>query len=157
MAIRHGIVSNPQLVILSSETSEPSPGQGTSLYVHVPFCVVKCGYCDFNSYVLTDAASHDLYLEALAAELAVTQVPAAPVSVFIGGGTPSLLDAARLRRLFAILGQHVDLQRCPEVTMEANPESVTLEKAEAALSAGVRRTSIGVQSFRAEQIGRAHV
>ena len=159
MAIRCGFVSNPRSVVAQSKSSEPAPGHGTSLYVHVPFCVVKCGYCDFNSYVLTDAASHELFLEALAAELAVTPVPAHPVSVFIGGGTPSLLDADRLGRLFAILGQHVDLAHCPEVTMEANPESVTLQKAEVALAAGVRRTSIGVQSFRAErlaQLDRAH-
>lgn len=130
-----------------------------SLYVHVPFCVVKCGYCDFNSYVITDGESHDLFLGALDRELAISGVPTAPVSVFIGGGTPSYLDPARLTRLFEILRRHVDLDRCPEVTMEANPESLTREKAAIALASGVRRASIGVQSFRADRLkmlDRAH-
>jgi oxygen-independent coproporphyrinogen-3 oxidase len=131
----------------------------TSLYVHVPFCVVKCGYCDFNSYVLTDAASHDLYLEALAAELRLAQVPAQPSTVFIGGGTPTLLAAPRLRRLFEILRRHVDLDRCPEVTIEGNPESVDRERADVARSCGVNRASLGVQSFDAARLAvleRAH-
>jgi oxygen-independent coproporphyrinogen-3 oxidase len=131
----------------------------TSLYVHVPFCVVKCGYCDFNSYVLTDAASHELYLEALAAELRLAQVPAEPSTVFIGGGTPTLLAAPRLRRLFEILRRHVDLDRCAEVTIEGNPESVDRERADVARSCGAGRASLGVQSFDAARLAvleRAH-
>ncbi|MEO6596042.1 MAG: radical SAM family heme chaperone HemW [Planctomycetota bacterium] len=132
---------------------------GTSLYVHVPFCVVKCGYCDFNSYVVEDRTVHDLFLDALDAELRRNWSGRKPVSVFIGGGTPSLLDAVRLQRLFSILSAHVPLHECAEVTMEANPESLTLEKAELARAGGVSRLSMGVQSFHAHHLqflDRAH-
>ena len=81
-----------------------------SLYVHVPFCVVKCGYCDFNSYVVEDHEAHDRFLDALAAELAQRWPRGErPISVFVGGGTPSLLSVDRLRRLFAIISERVDL------------------------------------------------
>ena len=135
-------------------------GLGTSLYVHVPFCVVKCGYCDFNSYVVEDTAQHDRFLDALDAELAVRWPRGeAPVSIFFGGGTPSLLSPPRLRRLLAIVNAHASLAECAEVSMEANPESMTREKAEVALAAGVRRLSFGVQSFHAHHLrflDRAH-
>ena len=73
-----------------------------SLYVHVPFCVVKCGYCDFNSYVVEDVAAHDRFLAALDAELArVWRRGDVPVSVFFGGGTPSLFTAADIDRILA--------------------------------------------------------
>ena len=132
---------------------------GTSLYVHVPFCVVKCGYCDFNSYVVDDRSVHDRFLDALDAELDCRWRGEAPVSIFIGGGTPSLLEPERLQRLFSILASHVQLHECREVTMEANPESLTLEKARQARAAGVTRMSIGVQSFHAHHLrflDRAH-
>jgi oxygen-independent coproporphyrinogen III oxidase len=138
----------------------PAPsGQGTSLYVHVPFCVVKCGYCDFNSYVVEDRAVHDLFLAALATELRAHWRFGAPTSVFFGGGTPSLLDPQRLHRLFASVAAVVPLAACAEVTMEANPESLTAEKAAIAMSFGVRRFSVGVQSFHAHHLhflDRAH-
>ena len=118
-----------------------------SLYVHVPFCVVKCGYCDFNSFTADGEAPLDRFLAALAAELARTTLAAPPATVFIGGGTPSYLDPPRLARLFEILARHVDLHACAEVTMEANPESISTEKAAIALAAGVRRFSMGAQSF----------
>jgi oxygen-independent coproporphyrinogen-3 oxidase len=131
-----------------------------SLYVHVPFCVVKCGYCDFNSYVVEDEQAHDRFLDALAVELAQRWPRAErPVSVFVGGGTPSLLSVDRLRRLFAVLGEYVDLGACHEVSMEANPESFTEDKARAALDGGVRRLSVGAQTFHARHLkalDRAH-
>jgi len=131
-----------------------------SLYVHVPFCVVKCGYCDFNSYVVEDVAAHDRFLQALDAELArVWRRGDVPVSVFFGGGTPSLLDEGRLVRLLEIVDGHAPLRDCAEVSMEANPESFTAAKARAAMTAGVRRFSIGVQSFHARHLqflDRAH-
>ena len=131
-----------------TESPTRSVGTATSLYVHVPFCVVKCGYCDFNSYVVEDQSTHDRFLDALGAELAMRWPHGVlPASVFIGGGTPSLLAPARLERLFEIVNRHVPLVSCSEVTMEANPESMTREKAAIALAAGVRRLSIGVQSF----------
>jgi oxygen-independent coproporphyrinogen III oxidase len=141
-----------------TRASTASP-EGTSLYVHVPFCVVKCGYCDFNSYVVEDDAVHDSFLDALDAELARVWPGGRPTTVFLGGGTPSLLDERRLGRLFEVVRRTVDLDACAEVTMEANPESFTLAKARLAHAAGVRRLSIGVQSFEPRHLAfldRAH-
>jgi coproporphyrinogen III oxidase-like Fe-S oxidoreductase len=118
-----------------TRASTASP-EGTSLYVHVPFCVVKCGYCDFNSYVVEDEAVHDSFLDALDAELARTWPGGRPTTVFLGGGTPSLLDERRLARLFEVVRRTVDFDSCAEVTMEANPESFTLAKARLAHAAG---------------------
>ncbi len=143
----------------TTTTTTTAPATGTSLYVHVPFCVVKCGYCDFNSYVVEDTAVHDAFLDALAAELRREWHHGAPVSVFVGGGTPSLLDPERFERLFALLDAHVPLRTCAEVTMEANPESLTAAKAAIARSFGVGRFSIGVQTFHAHHLrflDRAH-
>jgi oxygen-independent coproporphyrinogen-3 oxidase len=131
----------------------------TSAYVHVPFCVVKCGYCDFNSFTVDDESVIDRFLDGLHRELDLVPLPPTPISVFFGGGTPTYLDATRLRRLFAITGRRLDLHGCPEVTMEANPESVTAEKATLALQAGVKRISIGAQSFHPDHLkflDRAH-
>jgi len=143
-----------------SSIAAAKPGRGTSLYVHVPFCVVKCGYCDFTSYVVEDTSVHDRFLAALDAELgACWRSGEAPVSIFFGGGTPSLLDPDRLRRLLAIVDRHAPLRACAEVTMEANPESITLEKASIARDHGVSRMSMGVQSFHAHHLhflDRAH-
>jgi oxygen-independent coproporphyrinogen-3 oxidase len=86
-------------------------------------------------------------LDALELELARAGVPARPASVFFGGGTPTYFDEPRLERLLRLVGRHVDLPACPEVTMEANPESVTAAKAALARSHGVRRFSMGAQSF----------
>lgn len=141
----------------AATVNQPAPG--TSLYVHVPFCVVKCGYCDFNSYVVDDRTVHDVFLDALAAELRREWHHGVPSSVFIGGGTPSLLDPVRFERLFALLTAHVPLRACSEVSMEANPESLTLEKVQIARAHGVTRMSIGVQSFHAHHLrflDRAH-
>ena len=131
----------------------------TSVYVHVPFCVVKCGYCDFNSYPTEGTSELDRFLDGLHTELNLVPLPKTAISVFIGGGTPTYLDEVRLRRLFAITGRRLNLRGCDEVTMEANPESVTLEKARLALDAGVNRVSIGAQSFHAGHLAfldRAH-
>lgn len=131
----------------------------TSLYVHVPFCVVKCGYCDFTSYVVEDESVHDVFLRALECELRSTSLPRSPHTVFVGGGTPSHLAPERLKELFAILSRHVDLRAAREVTMEANPESIDEEKATIALAGGATRLSMGVQSFDAKRLkflDRAH-
>ncbi|MCC6671381.1 MAG: radical SAM family heme chaperone HemW [Planctomycetes bacterium] len=134
----------------------PAP---TSVYVHVPFCVVKCGYCDFHSFVPEGDGPLDVFLDGLERELACTALPEAPLSVFLGGGTPSFLDPPRLARLFALLARHLDLRACPEVTMEANPESFTAEKGAIARAAGVNRLSMGAQSFHPAHLrflDRAH-
>lgn len=142
-----------------TRSSAAADATGTSLYVHVPFCVVKCGYCDFTSYVVEDQEVHDAFLRALDAELATTTLTRIPTTIFVGGGTPSHLTPLRLRELFAVLARHVDVKGCAEVSMEANPESITEEKAAIAREGGVTRFSMGVQSFDAERLrflDRAH-
>ena len=146
-------------VLPVSTASNANARLGTSLYVHVPFCVVKCGYCDFTSYVVEDQSVHDLFLRALDQELSSTTVPRRPHTVFVGGGTPSHLAPHRLKELFAILSRHVDLAAAKEVTMEANPESIDEEKTAIALGGGVTRFSMGVQSFDPQRLAfldRAH-
>lgn len=139
-----------------------------SLYIHMPWCVKKCPYCDFNSHELPqgatqlDSALEQQYIDALIADFAA-QVPWAQGraihSVFIGGGTPSLISALGYAQLFAALQALLPWQVNCEVTMEANPG--TLEHAPFAeyLHAGINRLSIGVQSFQSEKLqrlGRIH-
>lgn len=131
-----------------------------TLYVHLPWCLRKCPYCDFNSYALTAAVAEDLYIEALLADY--TQ--ALPhlgerhfSSVFIGGGTPSLFSPKAIERL---LTQLYPL-RSPnsEITLEANPSSVEQQRFQGFQQAGITRISLGVQSFdnqALQQLGRVH-
>ncbi len=127
------------------------------LYVHVPFCVSKCAYCDFYS-----VAGHlDLVPEWVDAVLdeAGRHPGLSFETLYLGGGTPSLLDAASLRRLVEGLKQSFDLTRLAEATIEANPESASEEWLRAALASGFHRVSIGVQSLSDEElrsVGRAH-
>ena len=113
------------------------------LYVHVPFCARRCTYCDFSIAVRrrTPVAP---YLGALARELVLAGVPAEPATVYLGGGTPSLLGGEGVAALAGLLG----LRRAPEeFTLEANPEDVTDEAARTWVRAGVNRVSLGAQSF----------
>jgi putative oxygen-independent coproporphyrinogen III oxidase len=115
------------------------------IYVHVPFCAVRCGYCDFNTYVSTKG--RDGFAGAIAQELeqAREQLGDRPAdTVFIGGGTPSLLDPAELRTIL----EAIDLAPGAEVTSEANPESATRDWLEGARAAGINRISFGMQSAR---------
>jgi len=124
-----------------------------SLYLHVPFCTWVCKYCDFNAYAVL-AGLIPPYVDALARELdaAADTLPIGPIeTVFIGGGTPSLLTIDQLR----VLMDHVrsaGLAANAEVTLEANPSNVTNEKVDGWLGAGVNRLSIGVQSLRPDAL-----
>jgi oxygen-independent coproporphyrinogen-3 oxidase len=118
-----------------------------SLYLHVPFCTWLCKYCDFNAYAVLEGLMPS-YIEALAAEIraAAEKLPLGPLeTVFLGGGTPSLLPAASLAGLMSTV-RGVGLGSGAEVTMEANPSNVTAANAAAWLAAGVTRLSIGIQS-----------
>ncbi len=134
-----------------------------ALYAHLPWCVRKCPYCDFNSYEAKPGdLAEDAYVDALLldldAELPLVQDrPLA--SVFIGGGTPSLFSGAAIGRLLEGIRARAPLAPGAEVTLEANPGAVEAERFAAYRDAGVNRLSIGVQSFRAEQLrklGRVH-
>jgi putative oxygen-independent coproporphyrinogen III oxidase len=113
------------------------------LYVHLPFCAHRCGYCDFVTVVGRND-EHDPYVDALLAELALEAgVLAEQVeTVFLGGGTPTFTDSAALGRLL------VELPQAQELTVEANPETVTSELARQLRAAGVSRVSLGAQSFQ---------
>jgi oxygen-independent coproporphyrinogen-3 oxidase len=130
-------------------------GHPFGIYVHVPFCSVRCGYCDFNTYTLTelgvDGASVATYADAALAELdlAVTVLgPRAPTvsTVFLGGGTPTLLAAHDLVRVLAGIRDRFGLAPGAEVTTEANPDSVTPESLKVLADGGFTRVSIGMQS-----------
>jgi putative oxygen-independent coproporphyrinogen III oxidase len=119
------------------------------LYVHVPFCLTRCGYCDFNAYAgLGHLAPR--YGEALEAEAGLWAEEWRGEcfgSVFLGGGTPTTLDQADLARLLAALRRWFDVEPWAEVTIEANPDTVDAAKLAALLEAGYTRLSIGAQSF----------
>ena len=113
------------------------------LYVHLPFCASRCGYCDFVT-VVGRSGQHPAYVDALLVELALEREALAPrlESVFLGGGTPTLTEPAALERLLRALPP------AEEVTVEANPETVTPELAALLREAGVTRVSLGAQSFQ---------
>jgi putative oxygen-independent coproporphyrinogen III oxidase len=133
-----------------------------SLYIHVPWCVRKCPYCDFNSHALGSALPEDDYIEALIADLeqALPRIWGRRVhTIFFGGGTPSLLSAAALDRLLSGIRARIALDPLAEVTLEANPGTFEANKFSGFRQAGINRLSIGVQSFdprRLRALGRIH-
>ena len=137
-----------------------------SLYVHLPWCIRKCPYCDFNSHERregTDAAAQQArYVDALMADLeaGLPLIWGRPIySVFIGGGTPSLFEPAQIDRLIAGVRARLPLEPACEITLEANPGTFERERFAAFRAAGVTRLSIGVQSFNdrhLQAIGRVH-
>jgi oxygen-independent coproporphyrinogen-3 oxidase len=132
-----------------------------ALYVHWPFCVSKCPYCDFNSHV-REGVDQAVWRDALLADLRyeAALLPDRPVgSIFFGGGTPSLMPAATVAAVIAAAGDVWGLTDDVEITLEANPNSVEVANFADLAAAGVNRVSIGVQSFDAEVLeflGRAH-
>ena len=130
------------------------------LYVHLPYCRLRCGYCAF--VVSTDDSSRGDYLAALAREAAILEPEAAGArfdSLYLGGGTPSLVPGADLERLVADLRHRFLFDAGAEITLEANPEDVTPDRRDAWAAAGVNRVSVGVQSFHDDElaaVGRRH-
>jgi oxygen-independent coproporphyrinogen-3 oxidase len=133
-----------------------------SLYVHLPWCVRKCPYCDFNSYTMGDDAPRERYLDALLADLDVESQRANGrelISVFLGGGTPSVFSPQQIGRLLDGVAGRFALDSAIEVTMEANPGTVECGDPVGYRRAGVNRLSIGAQSFSPaalEALGRIH-
>ncbi len=133
-----------------------------SLYVHIPWCVKKCPYCDFNSHAAQGVLPEDDYLAALLRDLAA-EIPRAQgrrlESIFFGGGTPSLLSAGFFNSLITALREHLAFSPSIEITLEANPGTAELCDFSLLAKAGVNRISLGVQSFNDEhlqQLGRIH-
>ena len=126
--------------------------RGFGVYVHVPFCASRCGYCDFNTYTAAEGVLSDGYAEQVLAELAVARralgeaPPARVDTVFFGGGTPTLLPPGELGRILAGIDEVWGLAPDAEVTTEANPESVTPSSLAALRRLGFTRISLGMQS-----------
>ena len=141
-----GFVSNPPL----------------SLYVHMPWCVRKCPYCDFNSHVVPESLPGDEYIQALVADLEqdLPLVWGRTVkSIYLGGGTPSLFSADQIAVFLSAVRARLDLIPDLEITLEANPGTVERDSFPAYAQAGVNRVSLGVQSFDDDMlrsVGRIH-
>jgi putative oxygen-independent coproporphyrinogen III oxidase len=133
-----------------------------SLYLHFPWCVRKCPYCDFNSYTLHGDLAEDAYVEALKRDIEF-QAPEVHgreiVSIFMGGGTPSLFSPNSIARVLEATRNHLTLAAEVEVTMEANPGTIERGRFAEYRAAGINRVSLGAQSFNAERLrtlGRIH-
>ena len=133
-----------------------------SLYIHVPWCVRKCPYCDFNSHAIKGEIPEHAYLNALLEDLDqdLSLVRERPIeTVFIGGGTPSLMSGAFYHSLFERLRERLSFRPDAEITLEANPGTLEAGRFESFREAGINRLSIGVQSFDPNQLktlGRIH-
>jgi putative oxygen-independent coproporphyrinogen III oxidase len=126
-----------------------------SFYVHIPYCIKRCGYCDFNTYTPSELKSGDLdslsssYIDSAIKEIEMAaQVVGSAIipSIFFGGGTPSLLPAAQLARVIEAIRGRFTLDKDIEITLEANPDSLTQEFLDEIKSAGATRISMGMQS-----------
>lgn len=133
-----------------------------SLYIHIPWCVQKCPYCDFNSHALRGEVPHDDYIRHLLTDLD-TDAPRTQdrevKSIFIGGGTPGLLSGPAIQSLLDGVRTRLTLANDAEITMEANPGTVEADRFVEYQRAGVNRISIGVQSFsepKLQRLGRIH-
>jgi oxygen-independent coproporphyrinogen-3 oxidase len=156
------VIPTPHPPALEPTASLDGPGASAraaarlGLYVHVPFCAVRCTYCDFSSGSLS-AAAVERYLGGIEREATRRAPQAAGVaftSVFFGGGTPSALSGRHFARLWQALRSHFAIAAGAEITLEANPESVRPALLEAWASAGVNRLSMGAQSFDAQELAR---
>jgi oxygen-independent coproporphyrinogen-3 oxidase len=127
--------------------SPPSWIWPRAAYIHVPFCAHHCGYCDFAVATGQDHFA-DLYLEALAAEMALLGEPQPVATVFLGGGTPTHLSACQLERLLTDVRRWLRLEAGYEFSVEANPGSLDADKVQVLADHGVNRVSLGAQSFQ---------
>ena len=132
-------------------------GLDVALYVHIPFCRAKCAYCDFNSYAHLDGA-HDEYTDALVREIELAP-PLSLRTIYIGGGTPTVLPLSHFARIFEAVRRRFATGTTTEITVEANPGTVSSELLAGLRSLGVTRLSLGVQSFIDSELrllGRIH-
>jgi putative oxygen-independent coproporphyrinogen III oxidase len=148
-----------------AEHPHPQAEQGKAafgVYVHWPFCLSKCPYCDFNSHVRHTAIDEERFARAFAREIESTaaRVPGREVSsIFLGGGTPSLMRPATVGAILDVIGKHWRVADDAEVTLEANPTSVEATRFAGYRTAGVNRVSLGVQALddtSLKELGRLH-
>src|SRR5947207_2998544 len=168
--IAHARSSSSRRSVLSGAdhpASPPPAGKGEVLpafgvYVHWPFCLSKCPYCDFNSHVRHAAIDEARFVRAFAAEIAyaAARVPGRMVSsIFFGGGTPSLMAPQTTGAILDAIARHWSIAPDVEVTLEANPTSVEATRFRGFRTAGINRVSLGVQSLddgALAQLGRLH-
>src|SRR3954468_22852834 len=148
-----------RLVLSGADSPLPGPppqaGEGDDrpafgVYVHWPFCLSKCPYCDFNSHVRHAAIDEERFVRAFTSEIATTaqRAPGRTVStIFFGGGTPPLMQPATVGVLLDAIARHWTVAPDVEVTLEANPTSVEAERFRGYRAAGVNRVSLGVQAL----------
>lgn len=161
------VLQHPVRPAVPTDPLNPGPARAVrdaaqrGLYVHVPFCSVRCTYCHFSTGALTGARLQR-WFAALATECRQRAPLAADTeftSVFFGGGTPSTLSSRHFRQMWSLLRDHFTIAADAEITLEANPETVKASLLETWLAAGVNRISMGAQSFDAgelEALGRVH-
>jgi len=143
---------------LLPDTGEP----GFGIYVHWPFCAAKCPYCDFNSHVRHQPVDQERYVAAFLKEIATARQMSGPktvTSVFLGGGTPSLMKPETVDAIMNGISRHWHVPDGIEITMEANPSSVEAERFRGYRAAGVNRVSLGVQALNDRDLkflGRLH-
>lgn len=167
IAIQHhndakSMVAQAALTYLTPGTLNLNVLPPLSLYIHFPWCVKKCPYCDFNSHEVKGSFPEQEYLAALRTDLEATL----PLiwgrkiyTIFIGGGTPSLMSAAGLERLMSDVRSLLPLDGAAEITMEANPGTFEIEKFKSFRASGINRLSVGIQSFNGRHLkalGRIH-
>lgn len=144
---------------MSTNLTSPIP---LSLYIHIPWCVKKCPYCDFNSHNLRDKLPESAYIDHLKQELTqkLSLIKNRCIkTVFIGGGTPSLISAEGFKRLLTYIHANSDLAKGAEITLEANPGTIDYQKFHAYRSIGINRLSLGIQSLQDQKLkvlGRIH-
>ena len=129
-----------------------------SIYIHIPFCERKCNYCAFVSYCLNEEKQNE-YIKKLIEEISNFKINKIVQTIYIGGGTPSLLSENNIRKIFYALRKNFLIDRDAEITIEVNPNSVTEEKLKLYKDIGINRISIGVQSLNNKtlrEIGRLH-
>lgn len=148
--------------MITKLSSQPLKMLPLSLYIHTPWCIRKCPYCDFNSHKSPGTLPEDEYIAALIADLQqdLTQFQTRPLqSIFIGGGTPSLLSAKAYARLFEEIQTLIPFDANIEITLEANPGTVEQQRFSDYRALGINRLSLGIQSFNPKHLktlGRIH-
>src|SRR5579871_2916836 len=168
MACRRSAKGSPTGLALSSNwrsaalASAPHHQEAFGVYVHWPFCLSKCPYCDFNSHVRHAAIDEDRFTRAFAREIETTASRTGGrevTSIFLGGGTPSLMQPQTVAAILDSIGKHWRVAPDAEVTLEANPTSVEATRFAGYRSAGVNRVSLGVQALddaSLKMLGRLH-
>jgi putative oxygen-independent coproporphyrinogen III oxidase len=153
-------LDSPEAPLVPTAPESDTPQFG--VYIHWPFCLSKCPYCDFNSHVRRTAIDETRFVKAFTAEIATTaaRAPGRTVStIFFGGGTPSLMQPATVGAILDAVGRHWQVAPDVEITLEANPTSVEAERFRGYRAAGVNRVSLGVQALDdgvLKELGRLH-